>query len=356
MLLLVACAIADIDFSGRKCPCADGYECVSGVCLPPGSTPLADAATEASDGSTCTPRRPPTRPSGTTDEPRLSFMTALRRMDVRPAPDFDFPFYDLDGVCTVCPDAGRTASCVGRKEICDEPEGVDRALNGVINFLPLNQDVTSGLVSGRLGIILRVSEYNGLPDDAQVYVDFLFSAGLEGADGAAVSPKFDGTDVFTVIPTSFDGDVPRWHATGWVAGGRLVATLREVLEIDAQYKLPIRESVLVADIQEEGGKRWLGKGTWSGRVEATELLTALGNLAIQGTPLCNTPSTMAPLRRAICDGVDITRVNPSLPDVPCDSLSAATTIEGAPVERLGSFFDRERPPPPCGPAYRESCD
>jgi hypothetical protein len=357
----VACAIADIDFTGRKCPCVEGYVCAAGVCVLPGAVDAAPSSFEDGAGASpaCVPRALPPRPSSTLDEPRLSFISVLRRMDLESPPGFDFPYYDLDGMCTTCPDSGATSSCVARAEVCDDPDGVDRSLNKVLApiFATTNSDITTALLEGRAGVLVQVSDYNGLADDPLVNVEFFFSVGLEGGDGAApIAPKFDGTDVYTILPSCFEGDQPRWRASGYVNRGRLITKLSDTVELATNFALPIAESVVVADIVEKDGKRWLSKGTWGGRVNANQLLTGLANTTVASVALCNDPSTFASVKKVICDAADITTVNPTPPGSRCDALTLAGALEGAPAERLGSLLDRPKPPSLCGDGYRATCD
>ena len=183
-----------------------------------------DAGVEAGiDSSVCVHASVPVRPT-TPDGPNtasLVFAFDAVRFDTDEQ-DGGLPKplgLDLDTTCTCDDPKLEPESCVppdaGLKRPCDGPDGRDNAAGPLLSAASVAGKgagpaaFQKKIESGTFNVLMTLDGWNGLPDDPSVLVGMQLSNGIEGtqSDAGAPRPRFDGTDVWTVSPTSVLGGV-----------------------------------------------------------------------------------------------------------------------------------------------------
>jgi hypothetical protein len=180
--------------------------------------------------------RPPCPPAAT-QAPRAdqTFVFAARRSRLGTARDLASPRFNLgfDLDCSTRP-GGLPVLCAPRSTTGWQPlpRGIDdallqRALAPAYSAMPhdraidLDTEVSGALEHGRWGVLVRVSGWNGGPDDPEVEVAIHTSPGLVGGS----APDWSGADTWVpyvdvdaegLRPFALDGLV------GYVTGGTLV--------------------------------------------------------------------------------------------------------------------------------------
>lgn len=349
----------------------DGYTGGASAEAGPDTLPIlppVEAGVDAEAGPSCVAAHPPERLPGVAGG-TITFVNSLltfEASDLRDPKSPNTQGYDLDDTCT-CPGA-RSCMPTSGAGVCDYPNGVDNAagtyLLSLLTLLGDANSITARLHTGSDGLLLRVSGYNGQPDDADVEVGLFTSFGLEGAVDAgadAARPKFDGTDRWTVDVRSLLGGVPYLptivDTRAYVRGGVLVASISGALRIGV-YPLPMLSGVLTARITKAGDSYALVDGIVSGRLGATKLLTGFENVPdplVPGGFLCGTDRLYLNLRDSICSTLDVSsdRTQDGK-DAPCDAASFAVRFTSVPSV-LGAVIDPGPQKRPCGDAWVGTC-
>jgi hypothetical protein len=352
----------------------------------------ADARAEGGDGGEveggCGGRRWPGRPAqdDPSTGPDISITNALRTLDfgLRDGGLAVAYGYDLDGLCTCAPDP---ESClpVARDgappppKHCDFEAGVDNALGGLLgrfsqlpNFFA--QDYINGqLAKGVYGAVVRISGYNGKPNDQFVNLEIFSSNGTNGTQmGFPTPPKYDGTDVWTVDPTAVvggvvpDGGEPKAKSStsdAYVANGVLVAKLDFPISVgaannDGTVTIELKDSVVTAKLVPQGSSWRLDEGLITGRWSTAKMLPSLQVLRDPfdiSQPLCGANVTYGELKKQICNAQDI---GPSSAEdgknAPCSALSVGFGFTSFPA-LIGSTHPRADGGFPCGVQWDDSC-
>ena len=199
-----------------------------------------DAGPEA---ATCTLAKYLDRPAKDDDAGAsvADIVLAVQRFDFAPSNDAGvLRGFDLDQRCT-CPGSGSCVPLKGAPTICDDDAGRDNSAAQLLDtftkiasaFSP--QKLNQKLQNGEFGLIVRVRNYNGAPNDTSVEAALFLSNGTTSATdgGAPITPKFDGKDSWTIDPRSLLGGVappyiPQPNTTdsaAYVRDGVLVASL-----------------------------------------------------------------------------------------------------------------------------------
>lgn len=366
-LTIAACTVGDLSLEGRPCPCVAGFVCgPAGRCVRDVATADAAPDTGADGGPACTLSRWPEAPGGT-ESGSFSFVTAFREVRTRAPADFSIPTYDLDNTCT-CPEPPR---CRPRGEIpCDDPGGVDDALSKVLagnELVGTALDMTGAIGAGRYGLLVRVSDYNGEPDDPHVRTELFFSYGLEGVQaipdgGVRPTPKFDGTDVYTVATFSLEqgGRTPPYvgdkkDGAAYVRGGVLVSKIAGSAQLNDELAVSIRDAVLVARIGRSGSSFVLEEGRLGGVLPVSPLLTSLSRTKIGGAPVCKDHPLFPTIRDQLCGAADAPILRELPLDAPCSAITTWAAFRGANAS-LGTIYDTDPPPGGCGPDYDAGCE
>ncbi len=321
----------------------------------------------------CVPALPPPRPRAVgdadvtdnelPDADNIMVVAALRTIDigVSGAPDAAIPpfGYDLDTVCT-CPGP---PSCVQQKnapETCDDDAGRDNTDIQLFRDLSVaastgTAQIDQGLTAGQFGLLVVITNYNGVSEDPAVTVDFYVSNGLNrSADGGIPAPNFDGNDRWTIDPKSIVGGQPGGppvysDPAAYVTGGYLVAHLSQlpIAFGDRSFlggaTMQLFEAVIVGSLKAEvvgvgdsGTLRFaLQGGTIAGRWPTSYLFTALASIPQQGGGyLCGNDSLDYQIIKAVvCSAADISSLsNLDNMNAPCDAISVGMQFTAAPAQ------------------------
>jgi hypothetical protein len=331
----------------------EGFGC-DGPCLDaaPSDGGASDAAADSSDD--CAHTRWPPPPSGATDPTELTAITAVAALAAFGDLDGGDAAigYDLDGVCT-CPAPGSCRNATSDAATCDEPNtGRDFAFRStLLRLRPYgltfdDNGLNRGLKSGQYGLVFRLDEYNGKPDDGQVSFSIYDAIGVEGFEAGA-QPTYDGNDTWTLDVDSIRGGVGTIPAyvdrTAYVTGGVLVANLDVVLDVivytgasDLILPLDVRAAHVTARIRPVAGGFALDDGLLAGRVMISSLLTASAALGY-----CPGSAVYEAFRPLLCAAADVNHdpAHDVAADAPCDGLSSVLAFRTVPA-KIGSAAKR----------------
>ncbi len=288
--------------------------------------------------------------------------------------------YDLDNFCT-CPGLDSCKPFPEAGTQCDLEGGVDNAagtlikeFSGATNFFD-QAYINSGLVQGVFGALFRVRNYNGQANDTKVELSIFISNGAKGVgtDAGITPPKFDGTDVWTLDPTSLlgstigdAGPVPlvAYDQNAYVSNYTLVGNISDMpLTIGAAtgeglVTIDLTGALVVAQLKPYPGGRFQATGTVAGRWESKKLLTALQVLHDPfdfDASLCGTDPVYQLLKPRICGLQDIAgNVLDDGKNAPCDSLSIGFAFTGLPAT-YGAVFGKPDAAAGCGPTWTDQC-
>lgn len=334
-----------------------------------------DAGVGSDGGDLCRLVNVPAAPDLSTSSPGdpYDYVAVLSQLHLGVGADAGGPYgFNLDHTCT-CPE---NDSCVrgiagdGGKlpRACDEPGGIDNtgkplfalfAGSNLISEDLLNNAIKSGIV----GVFVRIKNYNGQKDDAQVQVAVYSSLGWYGA--ADAGPKFDGNDSWIVDNASVTAgnlDAPRFTTTsGYVRDNTLVATLKFPIIIGSKVLDPIvielQSGLIVAKLELAGTSLVRMTGRLAGRWEASRMLTSLQAVAdpLQPTQrLCGPNPTYQAIKPRICEFVDITADPTDDGTGVCNALSMGLGFDAVPA-KFGPLRDAGAAATPCGANYTDSC-
>jgi hypothetical protein len=352
----------------------EGYSGGAADALAPPADVVAQQETSIPDAPTsdagCVGARPPPRPpaSGNLDGGSTTIVAAISSFELGEKSDPKIAKqsgYDLDLLCT-CPGP---RACVPKSGagICDLPSGVDNSggawLLGLAN-LQSGVAFGAGASVGAEGILMRIRNYNDLPDDDDVEVALFDTFGAEAfqPDAGGGTLKRDGTDRWTVDAKSLLGGTPYLPVAvdtrAYVRGGVVVAEIRFPFRI-GDITFPVSSGYVTASLVKlPTGFYALEKGILSGRLNASEFLTAFEGIAsIAPGPgfLCGADPIYASLRESFCRVLDLpTDPTTDGREGPCDAVSLVIGFTAYPSV-LGNIVQRPRPPRPCGSDWVGRC-
>lgn len=329
----------------------------------------------------------PGRPTGSNDG-AFDLYYALNSLELSD-PSRSSRGFDLDDACTVDKATTTCLTTRGRELPVDLANGVDNAGYAYLSLALVAPK--SPLSEGRYGIVVRVRNWNGLPDDPGVEVTLYNSPGLGATDGGPRTPRFDGTDTFDLYdeqsPPSEGQPAPKGElvalrsdeSTAFVKGGVLYANLvpddyafgttysddlhftYTALRTDGS-RLPFVSLLLSAKLVGSGADAKLVDGTLAGTLSSDEILASLPFVRDPGavgdagpTHVCPGTSLYTSARNKVCASLDLSTSGPD-PEYPCDGLSGVFGFSAVAVKRgalVRATYTTSCPAPLASP---ESCD
>jgi hypothetical protein len=358
---------------------------VCGGCAVYGSSLLVPADGGGVDAGADTPMPPkcplarwPPRPAA--DDPSsgdVEIITAVSELHFL-APDAGVIGYDLDGICTCEGTPPGPESCVPLQpaQHCDGPNGIDNAGGDLLaKFQQIgnvfsDMDITSAVTGGSGGLLFRLQNYNGKPNDTQVTFSVYSSNGTPITTDGGMHPKpdFDGGDTWTIDSDSLVGGaappyVPSFaDSSAYVTNGTIVSNVDFPLSVGtrsvARVFIKLKGGVITARVVPRGNGFQLSDGVIAGRFTTKNFLT---NLQAFKDPfnstdhLCGDSGTYGIVKTQVCRSADVS--SDLLSDgkgAPCDGISVAFFFQ-APPALFGPADTAMPAPPPCGVGYQDDC-
>lgn len=325
-------------------PPADGGEDVAQVC------------------AHATPPLPPAIADDTSND--VTFVTAIRTVRFKSTAGGDPLGFDLDRYCTC---QGEPASCIapaGQDEDleCDMAQGRDNAAPRWIRLVELillfdpEGDQLTELYSnaaelGRWSVLMRVSGYNGKPDDSNVRVDWFPSPGMPSP------PQWNGTDTWPISVDAVIPDAgPRYFDTSaYVTNNNLVFALPEgIVRMSSgltNLNIHVTNVTAMATIEKSAmGQYDLRSGNLAGHIPMEDLFKMVTEFRDHnGQAFCtNSNPYYLTFRDALCRMPDI-QGGSSNPNKPCTAVSFAMGFEAYPIADVAGPEAPSMMPTNCAP-------
>jgi hypothetical protein len=338
---------------------------------PPKPGPGGGAGGAGSDaGAACVNATYPPPPESATEGGSLDFTVAVRSIDIGEMTGVPSGL-DLDKTCTCQFDEG--PSCIyppyATKDHCDDKEGRDNSVAKVIETVQLfvgpeefgSKHFSDRAESGSWSLLVRVYNYNGEPNDAQVTIAIYPS---KWNDATIPEPTWDGNDVWPAAATSLEDGItlekPRFtDPKGYVTDGVLVASVPEVLlnlnATNGDLGFLLTAGTVMGTLAEVNGRYKLTNGIVAARWRITDAFKVISAIKVGNQQLCKNESfEYQQFKGLLCSHVDIASTLGG-PSTDCDSLSFGMKFEAEPV-LLGSPFMPEEDQPPCPPEQDPATD
>lgn len=334
----------------------------------------------------------PTTEDGTGD---VDMVLAASYIRVLPSGTISLPHpalpmgLDLDNTCT-CP-GPETCKGLSGTPHCDGDGGTDNSTGGVFtSFAALTSDfsddaLNASLRAGASTVLFRVKGYNGGQNDKQVTFIVYTSRGLyrgppsdAGTDDAASPPQYDGTDIWSIDPSSLLGGssvdagmscegndtvcVPLYADTeAYVKDGELVAHVDFPITIGpagTSLVLTISAATLHAKLIPDGASFRIDDGQIAGRFNAGGMITALGvstDPVTKKGALCNNQIVYQNIKARVCNAADImTHPIDDNTGKACDALSIAISFSASPGH-LGPLQGKGQGGDACDAGWKDDC-
>jgi hypothetical protein len=313
-------------------------------------TPVSDAPGDAPIGTSTCGQLPPSR-TVAEEGPNLQFIVAVNKFFLKTGAGAKPLGYNLDGLC------GCDASCkprAGGSPICDDSTGVDNTgltiFSLQLSSVDVEQRANENLQKGDNGVLVRVSDYNGTPNDSTVQIEIFASQGTENPDGGTtgIAPKGTSADKWTIDKTNVE--LPQLKSKertdGYVRDGILVApNLSTNIQIDADISVSFRFGLLTAKIEPlANGEYALREGIVAGRWPINDALLTLARISDpttgnKQTPFCETKGLIyTSAIDSLCAQTDMRADNDNTGTLLCDAVSTAMGFEALPGS-LGKLVD-----------------
>lgn len=323
--------------------------------------------------TTCESATHPPPPEAATAGGDLDFTVALRSIDIGEA-GAAITGLDLDKTCTC--HFGQESSCIlpdyADEDHCDDAQGRDNGIAKVFATIQVflgpetfgSAYYSSRAEEGRWSLLVRVFDYNGEPNDAQVSVAIYTT---KWNDAVLPKPAWDGNDVWPVSADSLaDGvtlELPKYTDTkAYVTDGVLVGTLPEVhINLsgnNGSVGLRLTAGTVLGKLEEVNGRFKISEGMVAARWKAADVFKIISSITAGDTPLCADGSfTYEQFKELVCGHIDIaSTLGGSTTE--CDALSFGMAFATEPV-LLGSPYMPEQEMPNCPPDQdpaNDTCD
>ncbi len=232
--------------------------------------------------------------------------------------------------------------------IKDKVDGVDSAGYALLKRLALSytalsaESVNERLRQGEFGVVAKIDNYNGGPDDTDIQLAVQPALGVLPKDGGTTAPAFDATDRWTVDSRYFLNEEitrPRFVSdVAYVRDHKLVARFKQLLvsltvpSAERDLDLLLDEAWLLGDLSVVNGEARLTNGIIAGRWQTPKLLGAVGELKLAGQPICQRPDIFAGLVKTyVCSAQDLAASSAEPVSAPCGAISSGFRFVAGPA-------------------------
>jgi len=386
-LLFVASALA-LGVTTAACAAVFGFERLSadevdGATLPETSVDAGDGSPLSEAGSQCAelglPDKPGPQDGGNTTLAPLHM--ALKVFDFGIDSTIGPAGLNLDRTCSPTLALGSCTSKISEAAFGTyardrDGRGLDNAGYGLLGYLALLGDafkpseVNSRLAKGEYGFVVRLSNWNGLPDDDDVLLELFPTVGVAvdaeaGAPVAFGKPKFVATD-YWLRDNRFKNvvDASTMHsASAYVTGGRLVASFDtatfpiSVPEDKKPVDIIIHEAFLLGSVAPDGAGYKMTDGVLAGRWRTADILAQVRTIYLKDTIgfknvyVCDpgpVASVYTAVKKEVCTGRDLRgSSSDDRKGLACDTVSAGIRFESYALDSAGGFADLPVVPARC---------
>jgi hypothetical protein len=277
---------------------------------------------------------------------------------------------NLDKECTCNGNPKDPSSCVpltASNQNCDiSGNGIDNSVGEIVigaakqGGYDVEGLAQRALANGRNGLLIKMEQYNGLPNDSRVVFTFYVSGGPAYPDGGRVGnlpPTFTTADNWTVdVKSLVAGANPMKYVgvnstSATVTNGVFVATnLSGVVRLDNGLVVDLKSMELTGKLVKDGENFRIDDGVLAGRWTTSDALRNLGSLTdptIDSGRVCDNPLNYGALKLRICSAADISSTGPDNTNVTCDALSLGLNYSAKPAA-FGAIVDLQTGAPSCG--------
>ncbi|MDB4938684.1 MAG: hypothetical protein JWP87_5656 [Labilithrix sp.] len=281
--------------------------------------------------------------------------------------------FNLDHACS--PDIASSTCATNIDEETFAKYGRDRGDKGIDNsgfgllayltylgdaFAPV--EINKRLAAGEFGYVLRLGNWNGLPEDDDVIVEIFPAIGAwnhpdGGARTPGAKPTFTRDDEW-MRDRRFQNVVDASRiksANAWVTGGRLVASFQTatlpitVPDDKKPLDIALQEAFISGMLVPDGTSWRLDSAIVGGRWRTADMLGQVRTIYIKDTAglknvvLCD-PGLLfdvyTAVKKEVCDGRDLRSTSrDDAKNLPCDSFSTGLRIDTYAVSAAGPFAD-----------------
>jgi hypothetical protein len=204
------------------------------------------------------------------------------------------------------------------------------------------------LSAGEFGLVIRLANYNGTPDDDQVTVTVQPALGIAASGGGlppsgVIKPTFTSSDVWVPDGRFYsvnDAQYPNFVSiTGYVVDGTLVVDLRQftaAITVSGSESRPLdlalSEAWIQAKLRVNGSEARLEDGVIGGRWQAARALAAIGEIRFENSiPVCKLGSIFDAVKADLCAAPDLTASSGDPSTAPCAAISAGLRFTAVPA-------------------------
>lgn len=266
--------------------------------------------------------------------------------------------YDLDNACTCSPHPETCVPRTGAPPHCDAPGGRDNSIAAITGTFTgpfsIEAYINKQLAGGNAGLLITISGYNGLADDANISIGLLPSIGRfdRATDGGTGMDKItDGGKRWSYDP-NFDQKTNLANAIqffGYVRDHVAVAITSSGNLPLAGLDISLSKGFFVAPIKMNPPR--IEDGVLGGRWPLSNVAASVGRFSLEGFgipgKLCQTDYFTQKFLPALCAASDIAANEADDgKGKPCDALSVAFTFHASEAEKGDPI-----PLPQVGPCF-----
>ena len=377
--LVLGCGALAVGASSAACAAVFGFERLGadegdGATTPETAVDAADATPPFEAGTQCGQLGLPEKPVADGGSQSIAPLhMALKVFDVGIDSKVGPAGLNLDRTCSPTLALGSCTAKVSEATFDTyardlDDKGLDNAGYGLLGYLALLGDafkpaeVNRRLANGEYGFVLRLSSWNGLPEDEDVLLEVFPALGVAVDAEAGVpvvggKPKFVASDYWlrdSRFKNVVDASTLR-SASAYVTGGRLVASFDTVsmpINVPDDKKpldIIVQGGFLFGSVVPDGVGFKITDGVLAGRWRTADILAQVRTIYLKDTIgfknvyVCDqglVASVYKAAKKEVCNGRDLrASISEDNKGLPCEAVSAGIRFDSYALDSAGGFAD-----------------